>query len=128
MPSTKRNSVTTAADQHPSTAVDTASYMVPLQPLDLVPVQVALQTFALLEADLGLHLIERDEAIRAALCALIAGQNMVLIGPPGTAKSYLVFLLAQSLGLARFLQLMTRFTVPEELLGSISVQGMKQDN
>ena len=23
---------------------------------------------------------------------------------------------------------MTRFTVPEELLGSISVQGMKQDN
>jgi len=42
-------------------------------------------------------LIERDEAVRAALCALIAGQNMVLMGPPGTAKSYLVFLLAQSL-------------------------------
>jgi hypothetical protein len=107
---------------------DTASAPVRLQPLDLVPVQAALQTFALLEADLGLHLIERDEAIRAALCALIAGQNMVLIGPPGTAKSYLIFLLAQSLGLTRFLQLMTRFTVPEELLGSISVQGMKNDN
>jgi len=111
----------------PATA-DTTSTAVPLQPLDLVPLQAALQTFALLEADLCQHLIERDEAVRAALCALIAGQNMVLLGPPGTAKSYLVFLLAQSLGLTRFLQLMTRFTVPEELLGSISVQGMKQDN
>src|SRR5688572_24913322 len=110
------------------TTVHTTGAAIPLQPLDLVPVQAALQTFALLEADLCLHLIERDEAVRAALCALIAGQNMVLIGPPGTAKSYLVFLLAQSLGLSRFLQLMTRFTVPEELLGSISVQGMKQDN
>src|SRR5205814_7239813 len=87
--------------------VDTTTAAIPLQQLDLVPIQAALQTFALLEADLGLHLIERDEAVRAALCALIAGQNMVLLGPPGTAKSYFVFLLAQSLGLTRFLQLMT---------------------
>jgi MoxR-like ATPase len=94
----------------------------------LVPIQAALQTFAQLETDLYRHLIERDEAVRAALCALIAGQNMVLIGPPGTAKSYLVFLLAQLLGLTRFMQLMTCFTMPEELLCSISVQGMKQDN
>src|SRR5215211_4888549 len=117
----KRTTVTPAP-------TDTTSIAVPLQPLDLLPIQTALQTFALLEADLCRHLIERDEAVRAALCALIAGQNMVLLGPPGTAKSYLVFLLAQSLVLTRFLQLMTRFTVPEELLGSISVQGMKQDN
>jgi MoxR-like ATPase len=108
----------------PATA-DTISPASSLQRLDLVPLQAALQTFALLEGDLCLHLIERDEAVRAALCGLIAGQNMVLIGPPGTAKSYLVFLLAQSLGLTRFLQLMTRFTVPEELLGSISVQGVR---
>src|SRR6476659_11158029 len=121
MPPAKRTVATPAT-------VDTTSTSARLQPLDLVPVQAALQTFALLEADLCLHLIERDEAVRAALCALIAGQNMVLIGPPGTAKSYLVFLLAQSLGLTRFLQLMTRFTVPEALLGSISVQAMKQDN
>ena len=87
MPTAKRSTTPTAADQRSPTVVDTTSYTVPLQPLDLVPVQAALQTFALLEADLGLHLIERDEAVRAALCALIAGQNMVLIGPPGTAKS-----------------------------------------
>ena len=60
-----------------SATVDTTSIAVPLQPLDLVPVQAALQTFALLETDLCRHLIERDEAVRAALCALIAGQNMV---------------------------------------------------
>lgn len=77
MPPTKRT--TTAA------ITDTTNSSSLLQPLDLVPVQAALQTFALLEADLCLHLIERDEAVRAALCALMAGQNMVLIGPPGTA-------------------------------------------
>src|SRR6476646_5071822 len=71
----------------PATA-DTISPTSSLQPLDLVPLQTALQTFALLEADLCLHLIERDEAVRAALCALIAGQNMVLLGPPGTAKTH----------------------------------------
>ena len=125
MPPTKRTTATSAVDQHLSVTVDTTNHTAPLQPLDLVPVQTALQTFALLESDLCLHLIERDEAVRAALCALVAGQNMVLIGLPGTAKSYLVFLLAQSLGLTRFLQLMTRFTVPEELLGSISVQGVR---
>src|SRR5438552_19099069 len=81
MPPAKRTVATSAT-------VDTTSIAVPLQPLDLVPVQPALQTFALLEADLCLHLIERDEAVRAALCALIAGQNMVLIGPPGTAKTH----------------------------------------
>jgi MoxR-like ATPase len=107
-----------------SATVDSTNTAIALQPLDLLPIQAALQTFSLLEADLCQHLIERDEAVRAALCALIAGQNMVLLGPPGTAKSYLVFLLAQSLGLTRFLQLMTLFSVPEELLGSVSVQGM----
>ena len=73
MPPTKRNDV-------PAT-VDTTSAPVHLQPLDLVPIQAALQTFAQLEADLCRHLIERDEAVRAALCALIASQNRVLIGP-----------------------------------------------
>jgi hypothetical protein len=48
----------------------------PLQPIDLVPAQSALQTFALLEADLCLHLIEDDEASRATLCALVAGQAL----------------------------------------------------
>ena len=81
MPPAKHTTATPAT-------VDTTSAAVSLQPLDLVPIQAALQTFALLEADLCQHLIERDEAVHAALCALIAGQNMVLLGPPGTAKTH----------------------------------------
>jgi hypothetical protein len=60
MPPAKRTAATPAADQQLPVAVDTTSFTVLLQPIDLVPVQVALQTFALLEADLSLHLIERD--------------------------------------------------------------------
>jgi len=82
MSSTKRTVATSAT-------VNSINAGSALQPLALVPIQTALQCFAQLEADLCLHLIERDEAVRVALCALIAGQNMVLIGPPGTAKSYL---------------------------------------
>ena len=77
-----KRTVTTLAT---NTTTDAAAL---LQRLDLLPIQAALQTFAQLEADLCGNLIERDEAVRAALCVLIAGQNMVLIGLPGTAKTH----------------------------------------
>ncbi len=95
--------------------------------------QTALVKLQTIEQELATTLIEREEVIRAALIALLARQHLVILGPPGTAKSQLVTALASRIspsngtGLKSFTYLMTRFTTPEELFGPVSVQALKQD-
>ena len=50
---------------------------------------------------------ERKDEIDAMLTALIARQHLLLLGPPGTAKSMLGFLLAKAIGGTTLTRLMT---------------------
>src|SRR5215510_10543188 len=101
--------------------------------LNLASIKPSLDKLQTIERELTSSLIERDEVIRASLVALLARQHMVVLGPPGTAKSALVTELAQRIspqngaGLRSFACLMTRFTTPEELFGPVSVSGLKRD-
>lgn len=70
---------------------------------------------------------ERATVIDGALCATLASQHVLLLGPPGTAKSALIRALAQSLGGTYFERLLTRFSTPEELFGPISLKALEQD-
>jgi MoxR-like ATPase len=46
--------------------------------------------FAAARRDLAAALIERDDEIDLVLTALVAREHVLLVGPPGTAKSLLL--------------------------------------
>ena len=76
-------------------------------------------------------LVDREPALKAALLTVLAGENIVLIGPPGTGKSLLARRIAQGLGgdqgLRYFEYLLTKFSTPEELFGPLSIAALKND-
>lgn len=71
-------------------------------------------------------LLERDDHSRVLLLALLSGEHVLLIGPPGTAKSALARRVHQLVGGRWFERLLTRFTVPEELFGPLSLSALDE--
>ncbi len=68
----------------------------------------------------------KSEVVRLMMIAAIAGEHMVLIGPPGTAKSALVRLFSKLVQANYFEYLLTRFTEPNELFGPIDIQKFRE--
>jgi MoxR-like ATPase len=80
-----------------------------------------------LRNDLGVIFLERREVIDGALCAILAGEHVLLLGPPGTGKSAIVRAIAQAFTATYFERLLTKFTTPEELFGPFSLSALEQD-
>lgn len=80
-----------------------------------------------LRSDLIAKFPERKDVIDGALCAVLAGEHVLLLGPPGTAKSALARAIAQAFGGSYFERLLTKFSTPEELFGAVSLKALEQD-
>jgi len=88
----------------------------------------ALEKLKKIKNDLKTRYFERDDVIEGAFCALLTGSHLLLIGPPGTAKSQLANEICRKIKEARYFQwLLTKFTTPEELFGAVSLRGLEND-
>lgn len=111
------------------------------------------QKIQTLLADMNTGLIDREHATKAALLSLLAAENLVLIGPPGTAKSMVARRVAQHIQTSDhtpvlqdnsnpsknqpdpsapeasryFEYLLTKFSTPEEIFGPLSISALKAD-
>ena len=79
--------------------------------------------------ELNRTFLERSDLIDGALSALLARSHVLIIGPPGTAKSMLAEELCTRVEGANYFQwLLTRFSTPEEIFGAVSLKGLEQDD
>ena len=72
------------------------------------------------------HFLSKQEIIRLLQICTVAGEHMVLIGPPGTAKSAMVRLFSRLLSARYFEYLLTRFTEPNELFGPVDIRAFRE--
>ena len=65
--------------------------------------------------------------MRLLLLAALCGEHVLFIGPPGTAKSELGRRLSKLCSGSFFERLLTKFSVPEELFGPLSMRALEDD-
>jgi MoxR-like ATPase len=70
--------------------------------------------------------LDKSEIVRMLLVTLVAGEHMLIVGPPGTAKSALVRHLARLVDARYFEYLLTRFSEPNELFGPVDIKAFRE--
>ncbi len=90
----------------------------------MLPTPVATLNAAILSARRGL--VERETLVEAIVLAAVAGEHVLVIGPPGTAKSEAARRVARALGGRTFEYLLGRFTEPNEIFGPIDLRRLRE--
>jgi len=70
-------------------------------------------------------LVERETLVELVALAAVAGEHLLVVGPPGTGKSEAVRRVAQVLGGRYFEYLLGRFTEPSEIFGPIDLRKLR---
>ena len=70
--------------------------------------------------------VGKDEIIDLLGLCLVGGENLFILGPPGTAKSALVHGIAARMEGRSFDYLLTRFTEPNELFGPFDLRKLRE--
>jgi MoxR-like ATPase len=81
-----------------------------------------------LRTSLGRYFVNKQEIIDLMCVAAVAQEPLLLVGPPGTAKSDLVLKFKDALGVKEedyFEYMLTRFTEPSEIIGAIDIKELR---
>src|SRR5213080_1981720 len=82
----------------------------------------------LFRTSLGRLFVAKQEVIDLMTVAAVAQEPLLIVGPPGTAKSDLVLQFRDALGVPDtdyFEYMLTRFTEPSEIIGPIDISELK---
>jgi MoxR-like ATPase len=71
-------------------------------------------------------LVDRESIAEAVVLCAVAGEHLLVVGPPGTGKSEAVRRIADLLGGHYFEYLVGRFTEPNELFGPIDLKRLRE--
>ncbi len=77
---------------------------------------------------LARHFVAKTEVVDLMTLCAVAQEPLLLVGPPGTAKSALVVKFRDALGIpdeAYFEYMLTRFTEPSEVMGPIDIERLR---
>ncbi|RRD39406.1 AAA family ATPase [Leptotrichia sp. OH3620_COT-345] len=73
-------------------------------------------------------LIGKEKVIKLTLLGVFAKENIILIGPPGTAKSEISRRITKIFSEESYFEyLLTKFTTPEEIFGPLSIKKLQED-
>ena len=85
-----------------------------------------LDRFKQLLGEMNRGIYEKETEISLSLLAALAGESIILLGPPGVAKSMVARQLKTAFRDAQsFEYLMSRFSMPDEIFGPVSIQKLK---
>ncbi len=77
-------------------------------------------------SDASHGLVERDSLVQLIALTAVAREHILVIGPPGTAKSEAVRRVSRALGGQYFEYLLGRFTEPSEIFGPIDLKRLRE--
>lgn len=92
----------------------------------MTPIHITTRLAREVLEPMKINFVGKDEIIDLLGICLVAGENLFILGPPGTAKTALVHHLAASLEGHTFDYLLTRFTEPNELFGPFDIRKLRE--
>lgn len=115
----------TAKPVKESAGIEIEHVNAPVNPSTLQSAQAKMQQ---INVEMNNLFVERDELIKLMQLAITTGTNLLMLGPPGTAKSAITYELCGRIENANYFQWMLNKTSdPSEVFGPFSVKEMEND-